>query len=182
MAFNQQIHIEQDIEERLDMHWDFQPSRPVRNQNYFVASIVAPEGTNQKTESIGIKVFGCFNTIDEANKYSQQLQKECNFFDYYVAEVGAWLKLPPQVEKLDDVHYQEGELEKLKGSILEMRQSRAKILEQRVIEAKKQAAAEAAARLEEEEAAAADSSSGVEEVKGGEDDDAMDVPASEDMV
>ena len=137
MSFNQNIHIEQDIEERLDLYWDFKPSDGgVRNQKYVVMSIVAPEGTNQRAPSFGIKVFGCFATQEEAAAYCTKLQGECNFFDYYVMETLEWAKLPPVVERLEDVHYQEQELETLKNNVIQMRQNRAKIMEQRVLEAR----------------------------------------------
>ena len=135
---NQNVHVEQDIEERIDIYWDFKPAAGyVRNQAYAVLSIVAPEGTNQKAESFGIKVFGCFQTQAEAVEYSKSLQEECNVFDYYVMETMQWVKLPPVVEKLSDVHYQEEELERLKTNVIKMRQARAKVMEERLIESHK---------------------------------------------
>ena len=140
MSFNQKHHIETDIEDRMDLHWDFRPRDGyVREQRYVVMSIVAPEGTNQKASEFGIKIFGCFPSALEASDYSKKLQSECNFFDYYVLETQCWAKLPPQVEKLDDIHYQEEELEKLKKSVLSMRQARAQLLEERVLAEKAKA-------------------------------------------
>lgn len=134
MSFQQTIHVEQDVAERIDLHWDFRPSTGyVREQRFAVMSIVAPEGTNQKATQFGIKVFGCFGTLQEANEYAKQLQKECNAFDYYTVETQCWAKLPPEVEKLDDRHYQEEELESLKTTLIKNREAKAKILEERIL-------------------------------------------------
>lgn len=139
MSFESKVHIEEDIEERADLAWEFVPSDGgPRNQNFVVLSIVAPVGTNQKTpDSFGIKIFGCFATQGDAVAYSKKLQKECDFFDYYVMDTMAWVKLPPEVQNLEDVNYNEDELQKLKQGVIDMRQKRAKILQERVIEAKK---------------------------------------------
>ncbi len=135
MSFPQSMHVEQAVEENIETYWDFVPSDGgVPRQNYAVMSIVAPQGTNQKCDTFGIKIFGCFNTEVEATAYSKKLQQECNFFDIYVCETKAWVKLPPQVEQLENVHYQEEEMEKLKKSVLAMRKARAEMLERRVME------------------------------------------------
>lgn len=134
MSFQQNIHLEQNIEERVDMHWDFKPSTgTVDGQKFAVMSIVCPEGTNQKAAKFGIKIFGCFSSLKEANEYAQHLQGECNVFDYYVVETQCWAKLPPSVEKLEDQNFQEKELENLKNIVIKNRQARAKMLEERIL-------------------------------------------------
>lgn len=144
MSFNQKHHIEGDIEDRIDMHWEFFPKDGyVRDQRFVVMSIVAPTGTNQKATEFGIKVFGCFATHAEACEYSKARQVECNVFDYYVLETMCWAKLPPQVEKLEDNHFQEEELEKLKQSVVAMRKARSQLLEERVLADKARARANA---------------------------------------
>lgn len=139
MSFRQKIHIEEDIPERLELAWDFRPSDGgVRNQNYVVLSIVAPEGTNQRTPStFGIKIYGCFGTQEAANDYAKKLQRECDVFDYYVMNTLEWVKLPPQVEKLEDVNFMEEELERLKKNTLDMRVTRAQLLKDRLIQERK---------------------------------------------
>lgn len=152
MPLSQNIHIETDVAERIEHYWTFKPSFGApRNQNFMVLSIVAPDGTSQKTTStFGIKGFGCFNTLSEANDCCKQLQQECNMFDYFVMDLLEWVKLPPQVEHLSDQHFQEQEMETLKDKVIKMRQVRAKMMEDRLIESKK-------GTIE----------SGVEETKGG---------------
>lgn len=134
MSFQQNIHVEQDVEGRVDLYWEFTPSTGlVRDQRFAVMSIVAPEGTNQKAESTGIKIFGCFGTLLEANAYAKQLQSECDAFDFYVVETQRWAKLPPEVERLDDKHYQEETLEALKHKVVRARQAKVKFLEERML-------------------------------------------------
>jgi hypothetical protein len=134
MSFKQNIHLEQNIEERVDMFWDFKPSTGlVDGQRFAVMCIVCPEGTNQKASNMGIKIFGCFPTLKEANEYAKELQGECNVFDYYVVETQCWAKLPPSVEKLEDQNFQEHELENLKNIVVKNRQARAKMLEERIL-------------------------------------------------
>lgn len=134
MSFKQNIHLDKDVEHRVDHFWDFKPSSGlVSRQQYCVMSIVCPDGTNQKSKEFGIKVFGCFESLEKANQYAKELQEECNAFDYYTVETQCWAKLPPQVEKLDDQNYQEEELESLKNTIIKSRKARVKMLEERMM-------------------------------------------------
>ncbi len=137
----QQIHIEENVAERIEDAWDFRPADGgVRQQAYAVVSIVAPYGTNQRTPSeFGIKIYGCFPTEDKANDYAKKLQKECDVFDYYVMSTLEWVKLPPEVSSIEDMNFQENELEKLKQSTIAMRERRAKLMQQRILEDKKSA-------------------------------------------
>jgi hypothetical protein len=140
MSFEQNIHVEQDVEERVEMYWDFKPRNGlVQGQRFAVMSIVSPTETNQKADSFGIKIFGCFCTLEEANAYAKSLQAECNVFDYFTVETQCWAKLPPKVDKLDDQHYQENELEVLKKRVVSTRTARAQMLEERMIADKKAA-------------------------------------------
>ena len=133
MSFNQEVHVEEDVEFRLDAAWDFKPTdQNTSQQNFVVMCVVAPEGTNQKCPSLAIKIFGCFPTKEAADKYAQKLSLECNFWDYFVASTKEWLKLPPQVESLEDVHYQEGALTNIKQKILDTRTAAAKLMQDRI--------------------------------------------------
>lgn len=137
MSFKQNLHLEQNIEERVEMYWDFKPSSGlVDGQKFAVMSIVCPEGTNQKSTNFGVKIFGCFSSLQDANDYAKKLQGECNAFDYYTVETQCWAKLPPKVEKLDDQNYQEEELEALKNTIIKTRQAKAKMMEERILHEK----------------------------------------------
>lgn len=132
-AFNQDIHIEEDVAERLQRAWDYIPSSGgVPNQKFVVMCVVAPEGTNQRCGDLAIKIFGCFATKDAADKYAARLSSECDAFDYFVATTCDWLKLPPQVESIDDVHYQETALSNIQQRMIDMRSARAKLMQERI--------------------------------------------------
>lgn len=134
MSFKQNMHIDENVEERIELSWDFRPSSGyVNNQKYCVMSIVAPNGTNQTSKEFGIKIFGCFETVDQANDYAKALQGESNAFDYYTVETQCWAKLPPTVAKLDDQIFCEDELMDLKNTVIKNRVARAKMLEERIL-------------------------------------------------
>lgn len=131
-SFNQEIHIEENVEDRVNDAWDFRPSTRPNNQEYMVMCVVAPEGTNQKCKDLAIKVFGCFPTKEEADKYAKRMSSECNIFDYFVGTTCDWLKLPPQVECIDDVNYQESALSNIKQRLVDMRSARATLMQERI--------------------------------------------------
>ena len=107
--------LDQNAGDRLVEQWGYLPSFMPPRQDYVVLSILAPEGTNQILKTgIAIKVFGCFSTADEANKYAQRMSKECDAFDFFVLQTCEWARLPPEVASLEDVHYQQEKLEDLK--------------------------------------------------------------------
>ena len=171
-SFRQSFHIEDDIDERIEEAWTFRPlDGGVRGQDYTVLCIVAPSGTNQttKNDTFGLKVFGCFPTLEKANEYSKKLQKENNFFDYYVVKTLEWVKLPPVVEKLEDMHYMEKELEDLKESVMKMRETRAQMMRDRVFSTKKKPNIRADTAIQDtpvvENTTDLESTTGVEEAK-----------------
>lgn len=136
MAFNQSTHIEHNVEERVDRAWEYTPTHRLRGQDYVVMSVVAPSGTNQTCPDVAIKIFGCFPTEDAANAYAKELSSECNVFDIYVATTLDWLKLPPEVARIDDVHFQEQSLLNLKQKIIDTRKAKAQLMEDRMNEDK----------------------------------------------
>ena len=136
-SFSQAIHIEDDIEERMQIAWDYQPSDGgVHNQNFVVMCVISPDGTNQRCPDLAIKIFGCFPTQEGADKYAQKLSSENNFFDYFVATTRDWLKLPPQVASIEDVHYQESALSDIQKRIVDMRSARAQLMQEQIAEDK----------------------------------------------
>lgn len=78
----------------------------VPGQRFALVSFVSPSG-KQKSEQCGMKLRGVFNTRDEANAHVKRLQREDNLFDIYLVEMYKWLAIPPQLEKISDVQYQE---------------------------------------------------------------------------
>lgn len=75
----------------------------VHGQNYALISVVSPQG-DQKHDNICIKIKGVFNTVEEANKHAEILQKIDSTFDIYVVEMYSWLLVPPDVTLLEQKH------------------------------------------------------------------------------
>ena len=81
-------------------------SDKISGQNYALISIVSPDG-NQKHENICLKIKGVFNTLEEANKHAEILQKIDSTFDIYVVEMYSWLLVPPDPTLIEQKHVDE---------------------------------------------------------------------------
>lgn len=84
----------------------------VPGQLYALISLVGPE-LPQKSEKFGLKIRGVFNTREEAANHAKRLQKEDATFDIYVVDMYKWLLIPPDRDKIEDVHYQNEKLEEI---------------------------------------------------------------------
>ena len=86
----------------------------VPGQNFALMSFVGPpeSGLAQTADAWGIKIRGVFSTQEEAGQWAKKLQQEDNLFNIYVVELYKWLHIPPPSD-IEDVHYQNEELEKL---------------------------------------------------------------------
>ena len=115
-------HIEEDIQTRCDEAWTH--VYPVHNQNFVVMSIVdVPEKKMYAT-----KVFGTFSSLEEANKISQAISMENDFFNVYVASTNAWVPIPPTKEFVENVKYQENLLTEIKDTYAALKERDAKNL------------------------------------------------------
>lgn len=88
----------------------------VPKQNYALVSFVGPtlsQKTKDKTN--GMKIFGCFNTFEEAQKHAQYINNtvENKDFDIYVVEMYEFALVPPDPSKIDDVEYSDNQLNKI---------------------------------------------------------------------
>jgi hypothetical protein len=102
----------------------------VPGQIYACLSVVGPEAP-QKNDKFGIKIRGCFNTRDEAASHAKRLQKEDATFDIYVVDMYKWLLIPPDPEKIEDVHYTNEKLEQIMSGYKENQAMAAKLFEER---------------------------------------------------
>lgn len=75
----------------------------VSGQNYALISVVSPQGS-QKSENICLKIKGVFNTLEDANKHAEMLQKIDSTFDIYVVEMYSWLLVPPDPTLIEQKH------------------------------------------------------------------------------
>lgn len=102
----------------------------VPGQLYAVISLVGPD-CPQKNEKMGLKIRGCFANRDEAASHAQRLQKEDAVFNIYVVDMYKWLLIPPDVDKIEDVHYNEEKLEEIMTKYKENQAMAAKMFEDR---------------------------------------------------
>ena len=75
-------------------------------QRFALVSFVGPE-QRQKNEKLGMKIRGCFATREEASSHVRKLQAFDGSVDIFMLEVGKWVPIPPSVEEIEDVEYQE---------------------------------------------------------------------------
>ena len=102
----------------------------VPGQLYALISLVGPE-LPQKSEKFGLKIRGVFNTREEAANHAKRLQKEDATFDIYVVDMYTWLLIPPDREKIEDVHYQNEKLEEIMTKYQENQRMAAAMFEKR---------------------------------------------------
>jgi len=102
----------------------------VPGQLFACLSVVGPE-CPQKTDKFGIKIRGCFSTRDEASNHAKRLQKEDATFDIYVVDMYKWLLIPPDREKIEDVHYTNEKLEELMVAYRDNQAQAARMFEER---------------------------------------------------
>ena len=102
----------------------------VPGQLYACLSVVGPEAP-QKNDKFGIKIRGCFNTRDEAASHAKRLQKEDATFDIYVVDMYKWLLIPPDPEKIEDIHYTNEKLEQIMTGYKENQALAVKMFEER---------------------------------------------------
>ncbi len=89
----------------------------VKKQNFCIISMLTPNSfPENKREQyddqkiLGIKIRGVFETYEEANKRSAQLQKEDKYHNIFIGEVGKWLPFNVDIatmETEDDPVYRE---------------------------------------------------------------------------
>ena len=84
----------------------------VPGQLFACISIVGPE-CPQKTDKFGVKIRGAFSTREEAERHAKRLHKEDATFDIYVVDMYKWLLIPPDVDRIEDVHYANEKLEEI---------------------------------------------------------------------
>lgn len=102
----------------------------VPGQLFACLSVVGPE-CPQKNDKFGIKIRGAFSTRDEAERHAKRLHKDDAMFDIYVVDMYKWLLIPPDLDKLDDIHYTNEKLEEIMTKYKENQRMAASMFEQR---------------------------------------------------
>ena len=99
-------------------------------QSYALISIVGPEQP-QKADKLGLKIYSCHGTLDDAKNHAARLQKEDATFDIMVVETCIWGLIPPDKQSCSDVHYVEEKLEEIMQKAKENRAQAAALFEKR---------------------------------------------------
>ena len=84
----------------------------VPGQVFALISLVGPD-CPQKNDKFGLKIRGVFASHEDASSYAKKLQKDDATFDIYVVEMYKWLLIPPDRDRIEDVHYAEEKLEEI---------------------------------------------------------------------
>jgi hypothetical protein len=102
----------------------------VPGQIFACISIVGPD-CPQKTDKFGVKIRGAFSTREEAERHAKRLHKEDATFDIYVVDMYKWLLIPPDRDRIEDVHYANEKLEEIFTKYRENQRQAAAMFEKR---------------------------------------------------
>lgn len=102
----------------------------IPGQLFACVSFVGPD-LPQKNDLLGMKIRGCFPTRDEAAIHAKRLQKEDGVVDIYVVDMYKWLLIPPDRDKIEDVHYANEKLEEIMTKYRENQSQAAAMFEKR---------------------------------------------------
>lgn len=102
----------------------------VPGQLFACISIVGPE-CPQRNDKFGVKLRGAFATRDEAEKHAKRLHKEDATFDIYVVDMYKWLLIPPDRDRIEDVHYTNEKLQEIMDKYKENQRLAASMFEKR---------------------------------------------------
>lgn len=107
-------------------------SLTVPGQRYALVSFVGPDdGLRQKNERLGMKLRGCFATLEEAREHAKRLMDLDSLVDIFVVEMYQWAVVPPDASAIEDVVYRDQLLNDLiQGHVRNQKQAKA-VFEQR---------------------------------------------------
>jgi hypothetical protein len=101
------------------------------------------EAHNFQTNTRGIKVRGCYNSLKEAELRAQTLRDwEEGAHEIYTGQVGVWMPFHPEAYKTGRVEYLEPELNQLMHEKMENEKKAKEAFDQRVKDTKKKAIAD----------------------------------------
>lgn len=113
----------------------------ISNQRYALISIVGPH-MQQKCDVWGLKIRGVAETIDKARSLCKKLLGLDNNYDIYTVEVGKFFPLAVEPNEVQDIEYQNDQLNTLVKSYLENRQNANEMWHKRKVEMIEQAVKE----------------------------------------
>lgn len=95
---------------------------PLQNQKFALVSIVGPN-MPQKCDVWGLKIRGVAGSIEEGKKLSQKILRVDNNYDIYTVEIGKFFPLAVDPLEINDIEYQNEQLNKLIKNYLENRET-----------------------------------------------------------
>jgi len=118
---------------------------PLTNQKYALVSIVGPN-MPQKCDVWGLKVRGIAGSLEEAKRLSQKILRIDNNYDIYTVDVGKFFPLVVDPLEINDIEYQNEQLNTLIKKYLENRETanefwhkrKAEMIQQAIKEGKNQ--------------------------------------------
>lgn len=117
----------------------------ISNQKYALISIVGPH-MKQKCDVWGLKIRGVSDTLEKAKAQCQRLLRIDNNYDIYTVEVGKFFPLAVEPNQIDDIEYENTQLNTLVKSYLENKENanelwhkrKAEMIQNAIIEGKNQ--------------------------------------------
>ena len=82
----------------------------VPGQNYALVSFVSPESA-QRSPMSGFRIYGCFETMEEAKAHAEKANRADDAFDIYVAEMYRWCPWYPNPMDVQDPVYSDPQLD-----------------------------------------------------------------------
>lgn len=151
-------HTEKNIQEKSDEMWNYR--HLVHKQNFVVMSIVDKDGDKPSV----IKIFGTYNTLVEANKASEAIRLENDYFHVYVADTNEWIPIPPG-DQIEDIVYQEERMKQIQRGYAHTQEAKSKSITDQIKKNNK-ISQDLDAKVEEVEDEEELTEVGVEETKG----------------
>jgi hypothetical protein len=95
----------EDVEDNAEIYREKEIPNHLKDssQRFCVMTVVAPEGTNQKSKEMAIRVYGCRSNMKEANKWAKAIRDNNPFWDVYVVSCNEWAALPPRIDSIEEV-------------------------------------------------------------------------------
>jgi hypothetical protein len=89
----------------------------VRDQEWVLVSFIGPN-CRQKTEELGMKVWGAFGDIEKAREHLVRIGKlqENKMYDIFMLEMYAWAVIPPDPLCIEDQEFHDNKLNELISS------------------------------------------------------------------
>ena len=84
----------------------------VPGQNYALVSFVSPTGA-QKSDTLGFRLYGAFETLDEARAHAALVNAADSAFDVYVVEMRKWCAWHPDPMDVVDKVYSDKRLDEM---------------------------------------------------------------------